>query len=48
MDDLEKKIKEYEPEEAKRRIMDHHNKLGICETGKASEIVGKEIIKLCY
>lgn len=47
MEDLEDKIIKYDHEVAKKRILNHHIKLGICESGKASEIVGKEIVKLC-
>lgn len=47
MEDLEDKIIKYDHEIAKKRILNHHIKLGICESGMASEIVGKEIVKLC-
>ena len=47
MEDLEDKIIKYDHELAKKRILNHHIKLGICESGMASEIVGKEIVKLC-
>lgn len=47
MEDLEDKIIKYDYEIAKKRILNHHIKLGICESGMASEIVGKEIVKLC-
>ncbi|WP_270438387.1 CDP-glycerol glycerophosphotransferase family protein [Blautia massiliensis (ex Durand et al. 2017)] len=47
MNDLEKEIKEYNSVTAEKRIDIHHSKLGICESGKATEIIGKKIIKWC-
>ncbi len=48
MDDLKEKIKNYDDELARIRIENHHAKLRICESGKATEIVGRKICELCH
>lgn len=45
---LEQLILLYDETQGKKKIEDHQEALGNCETGKAAEIVAERIIKKCY
>ena len=45
--DLYKAIKSFDYDVHYKRIADHMDMMGNCETGHATELIGNHIIKLC-
>ena len=46
-DKLVKSIEQYDEQQHKRNMEQHHTDLGACETGKACEIIGNMILEWC-
>lgn len=47
-DELEKTILEFDAEQYEKQCEEHYHSLGGCESGKATELVCKQIYQVCY